>query len=100
MRIEILRRIFRENENKKNELPQDRLSWQQQRSPQPGQSLNYTTITSAGLGWAGLGWAGLGWAWLGWQGLGPLGDSETVRCQMLAVADTGHWTWTVGQKYD
>ena len=45
-----------------------------------------------------LGWAGLGWAWLGWQGLGPLGDSETVRCQMLAVADTGHWT--VGQKYD
>ena len=48
--------------------------------------------------WAGLGWAGLGWAWLGWQGLGPLGDSETVRCQMLAVADTGHWT--VGQKYD
>ena len=59
MRIEILRRIFRENENKKNELPLDRLSWQQQRSPQPGQSLNYTTITSAGLGWAGL--AGLGW---------------------------------------
>ena len=82
MRIEILRRIFRENENKKNELPLDRLSWQQQRSPQPGQSLNYTTITSAGLGWAGL----------GWQGLGPHGDSETVRCQMLAVADTGHWT--------
>ena len=77
MRIEILRRIFRENENKKNELPLDRLSWQQQRSPQPGQSLNYTTITSAGLGW---------------QGLGPHGDSETVRCQMLAVADTGHWT--------
>ena len=88
MRIEILRRIFRENENKKNELPQDRLSWQQQRSPQPGQSLNYTTITFAGLGWAGL----------GWQGLGPLGDSETVRCQMLAVADTD-WAldkWTVG----
>ena len=43
-----------------------------------------------------LGWAGL--VGLGWQGLGPLGDSETVRCQMLAVADTGHWT--VGQKYD
>ena len=85
MRIEILRRIFRENENKKNELPLDRLSWQQQRSPQPGQSLNYTTITSAGLGWAGLGW-------LGWQGLGPHGDSVTVRCQMLAVTDTGHWT--------
>ena len=82
MRIEILRRIFRENENKKNELPQDRLSWQQ-RSPQPGQSLNYTTNTFAGLGW---------------QGLGPLGDSETVRCQMLAVADTD-WAldkWTVG----
>ena len=37
-----------------------------------------------------LGWAGLGW--LGWQGFGPHGDSETVRCQMLAVADTGHWT--------
>ena len=64
MRIEILRRIFRENENKKNELPLDRLSWQQQRSPQPGQSLNYTTITSAGLGWAGLaGLARVGTSW-------------------------------------
>ena len=67
MRIEILRRIFRENENKKNELPQDRLSWQQQRSPQPGQSLNYTTITFAGLGWAGLGLAGLARVGTSWR---------------------------------
>ena len=66
MRIEILRRIFRENENKKNELPQDRLSWQQ-RSPQPGQSLNYTTITFAGLGWAGLGLAGLARVGTSWR---------------------------------
>ena len=83
MRIEILRRIFRENENKKNELPLDRLSWQQQRSPQPGQSLNYTTITSAGLGWAGLGWAGKGWDLMETRRL------SDVRCWQWLTLDTG-----------
>ena len=90
MRIEILRRIFRENENKKNELPQDRLSWQQQRSPQPGQSLNYTTITFAGLGWAGLGWAGLGWAGKGWDLLETQRPSD-VRCWQWLTLGTGQW---------
>ena len=78
MRIEILRRIFRENENKKNKLPLDRLSWQQQRSPQPGQSLNYTTITSAGLGWAGKGWD-----------LIETRRLSDVRCWQWLTLDTG-----------
>ena len=76
MRIEILRRIFRENENKKNELPQDRLSWQQ-RSPQPGQSLNYTTITSAGLGW------------FGWAGLARVGTSWRLRDRPMSDVGSG-----------
>ena len=80
MRIEILRRIFRENENKKNELPQDRLSWQQQRSPQPGQSLNYTTITFAGLGWAGKGWDLL-----------ETQRPSDVRCWQWLTLGTGQW---------